>query len=138
MSLLGEDGVARMDLFEQYDINHDAKLDVGEAIDLLKTTLKEWEITTDWVTADWVGQQFRTVTGEGDADVRGAVAITHDEFQIFCSNIMNFICHLGPAMEKATPREGDAPPVQHQHDEPPEDEVAVKSDAASGGCCVIL
>ena len=70
MSLLGEDGVARMDLFEQFDINHDAKLDVDEAIDLLKTTLKEWEITTDWVTADWVGQQFRTVTGEGVGLVR--------------------------------------------------------------------
>ena len=110
-------------------------LDVEEAEMLLKQTLAEWDITTEWVTREWVMQQFRAVTGEGDADKRGMPQLTVDEFQMFCSNFMNFICHLGAVMEnEEAPPAAAEPPAAAPTDESPAEAEASKK----GGCCVIL
>ena len=116
------------------------------AMALLKTTLADWETTTDWVTEACIAQQFRAATGEGDSDKRGTTAITADEFQIFCQSIMNFIIHLGPAMERQSHHMGehDAPPtgaygalnapgwMKPEEEEEEEGEAPAAADAAGG------
>tara|TARA_B110001452_G_scaffold229606_1_gene205554 strand:- start:1059 stop:1781 length:723 start_codon:yes stop_codon:yes gene_type:complete len=119
-----------VDAFHEFDTNQDKRLDVSEAEQLLKTKLSEWDITTEWVTQDWIRQQFRSVTGEGDGDKTGDVALDAEEFQVFIKQIMNFVCHLGGAMERTTPAPAAEPPQSQEE----EGETPGETPRKGGGC----
>lgn len=118
-----------VDAFQEFDTNQDHLLDVGEAEQLLKTMLAEWDISTEWVTKDWIRQQFRSVTGEGDGDVRGDVALDPEEFQVFIQQIMNFVCHLGSALERHEPAPSAEPTLAQEESQ------EVETPRKGGGGC---
>ena len=90
-------------LFAAYDANQDHQLDVHEAVELLKATCTEMGITAEWVTPQWVAQQFRAAgaTPRPDA-VDEEITVGQDEFQSFCSSIMYFLSALGGVSECLT------------------------------------
>ena len=84
---------------------------------MLQATCGEMDITTEWITPSWVERQFRTAVGrmssrysagEGDGD---EATLGRAEFQVFCSNIMNFMVHLGSVMERNGPAAPEAAPA---------------------------
>ena len=114
-----------------------------EAQQLLKATLADWGITTDWITKEWVSNQFQHVSRSSTAG--GEVAINQDEFQAFCASVMNFLVNLGPVMESmGAPAPGVAAAYGSQRDA--EIQPATGADPAAaaeepppakGGCCSI-
>ena len=97
-------------LFAAYDANQDHQLDVHEAVELLKATCTEMGITTEWVTPQWVAQQFRAAGAPPRPDaVDEEITVGQDEFQSFCSSIMYFLSALGGVSERLTPMPSPRP-----------------------------
>ena len=86
-------------------MNKDHKLDVHEAVELLKAVCADYDLTTEWITPKMMTEQFRAAQG-GSTPLDGEgheVALSQEEFQTFCQTIMNFMSHLGSTTSSDTP-----------------------------------
>lgn len=87
----------RQALFWKYDVNNDHKLDVNEAVELLKAVCADNDLTTNWITPKMIAAQFRAAVGDStprDSEDQ-EVTLTQEQFQAFCKTIVNFMSHLG-------------------------------------------
>jgi len=93
-------------LFSRFDVNSDARLDLGEAEVMLKQLLAECSLDTAWVTQEWLAQQFKLYDSDGDAQT-----LTEDEFRRFSETLSSWIAHLGtcypPAAEAGATADDD-------------------------------
>lgn len=84
--LVDKEGKANMRVF-QYP---DQKLSVEEVYPLLRATVRDMGLSTDWVTHEWLAEIFRLRDIDGDA-----TTLVAEEFEGFVGAIQDFIAHLG-------------------------------------------
>jgi len=66
-TLINNDGRVNMDLFFEHDSDGNHRLNVTEAMALLKLALADMDLSVDWVTHEWMQQQFQLYDQVGKA-----------------------------------------------------------------------
>ncbi len=87
-----EEDMTWADYMKKYDVNHDNKLNVSEAIALLKGEVSTLKMNTDFLTDEWMTSVFKSVDTDGDVST-----ISQDEYTLFLERVMEDLAALGPA-----------------------------------------